>query len=209
MDSLSFVFWLLVGFLSGAVPWSVILGRLARQGDIRSYGDHNPGATNVIRAAGWRWGAAAMVLDALKAALPVGLAWFWVRLAGWQIVLVALAPLVGHAYSPFLRGRGGKAVAASFGVWAGLTLGVGPTLLGLLLGVFYFVLQSSGWAVTLTLLSFGGFTATYYAASHPEFAWVWLGNFLLLVWKHRHELNGLPRLRPQVVRLVRRYAEWR
>jgi glycerol-3-phosphate acyltransferase PlsY len=123
------VLWTLIAFLSGSIPFSVLVGRLAANVDIRKYGDHNPGATNVLRATGWGWGALAGLLDYLKGAVPVGIPWFLLGIHGWGIVPIALAPLLGHAYSPWLRFRGGKAVATTFGVWTGLTLGAGPVIL--------------------------------------------------------------------------------
>jgi glycerol-3-phosphate acyltransferase PlsY len=198
------IVWTLVGFFCGSIPFSLLLGRLARRVDIREYGDHNPGAANVLRAAGWRWGALAMFLDYLKAAIPVGLAWFIFGLRGWAIVPVALSPVAGHAFSPFLRGRGGKAVASTFGLWSGLTVGAGPTILGLLLGLMFAVVAVSGWAVLLAMLAFGGFIASYYAPTYPEFIAIWLGNLLLLVIKHREDLSRPPGLRPWVLKQLRR-----
>jgi acyl phosphate:glycerol-3-phosphate acyltransferase len=196
--------WTLVGFLSGSIPFSLLLGRLAGRGDVRAYGDHNPGAANVLRAAGWRWGVLAVLLDGFKGAIPVGLAWFFYHVEDWAIVPVALAPVFGHAFSPWLRWRGGKAVATTFGIWTGLTLGVGPTVLGLLLGLMFAVFTISGWAVLLAMLAFGVFIITYYGPSHPEFISVWLGNLFLLVVKHRDELAHLPAIRPGVVNLLGR-----
>jgi glycerol-3-phosphate acyltransferase PlsY len=123
--------WFLLGFATGSLPFSVWIGRWVLRDDIRRYGDANPGATNVFRAGGKGAGIAAALLDALKAALPVGLARFWAGLGGYNLALVAWAPLLGHAFSPLLRFRGGKAVAATFGAWAGLMLWEGPTVLGL------------------------------------------------------------------------------
>lgn len=158
----------------------------------------------MLRAAGWRWGALAMLLDYFKGALPVGLAWFFFGVQGWAIVPVALAPVFGHAYSPWLGWRGGKAVATTFGIWSGLTVGAGPILLGLLLGVMFAVFTVSGWAVLLAMLSFGVFVIGYYGPAHPEFIGVWLGNLLLLSIKHRRELAHLPGIRPAVLNLLRR-----
>ncbi|MDI6695694.1 MAG: glycerol-3-phosphate acyltransferase [Anaerolineales bacterium] len=197
-------FWSLVGFLSGSIPYSVIIGKLAGKIDIRQVGDKNPGTANVLRSAGWGWGALAMLFDYLKGAVPVGFAWFVLEFRGWGIVLVALAPLLGHAFSPWLKFRGGKAVATTFGIWSGLTIGAGPTILGLLLGVYFAVIQISGWAVLFCMLSFGGFVWRYYGGDLPEFLWIWLGNFLLLVYKHRMELRQPLRMRPAFLRWVRR-----
>lgn len=145
-----------------------------------------------------------MLLDALKAAIPVGLAWFFYGLQGWAIVPVALAPVFGHAYSPWLGWRGGKAVASTFGAWTGLTVGAGPIVLGLLLGLMFAVISVSGWAVLLAMLAFGVFIVSYYGPVHPEFIAVWLGNLLLLIVRHREDLALRPAIRPGVWKLLRR-----
>lgn len=198
------LFWTMLGYLSGSVPFSLIIGRLAGGVDIRDYGDHNPGATNVLRSLGWRWAALALLLDYLKAALPVGLAWFFLGISSWSIVPVALAPLVGHSFPPWLKFRGGKAVAATFGIWTGLTVGAGPTVLGLLLGLMYAVIRPSGWAVLASILCFGGFVALYYAPAYPEFVWVWLGNLVVLVLRHWSELKQGPHLQGSLIDVIRR-----
>jgi glycerol-3-phosphate acyltransferase PlsY len=148
-----------------------------------------------LRLAGWRWALLALLLDYFKAALPVGLGWFFWDVQGWQIVPVALAPLVGHAYTPWLRGRGGKAVASTFGAWTGLTVGSAPTILGLLLGAIFLVIETSGWAMLLAFGLFGIFVIRQLSPVHPELTWVWLANLALLALRHRAELARPPRLR--------------
>jgi len=195
--------WTLIGFLLGSIPFSVIVGRLVADVDIRQYGDHNPGATNVLRATGWGWFALAGLLDYLKGAVPVGIPWFFLDIHGWGIVPIALAPLLGHAFSPWLRFRGGKAVAATFGVWTGLTVGAGPIMLGLLLGLAFAVVVVSGWAVVLAMLGFGGFILQQYSAYYPEFMVIWLGNLALLAWKYREDLGHMPGIRSWLLGLFR------
>ena len=63
----------LLGFLLGALPFSVWIGRFGLQRDIMKVGDGNPGATNVLRAGGFLWFSLALMLDIGKGALPVGL----------------------------------------------------------------------------------------------------------------------------------------
>ena len=198
------ILWTLIAFLSGSIPFSVIVGRLVADVDIRQYGDHNPGATNVLQAAGWGWGALAAFLDYLKGAVPVGIPWFLLGIRGWGILPIALAPLLGHAYSPWLGFRGGKAVAATFGVWTGLTLGAGPIVLGILVSLTFAVVGISGWAVILAMLSFGGFVWLQYGAHQPELIAVWLGNLALLAWKYREDLRQPPGIRPWLMRLMGR-----
>lgn len=194
------ILWAVIGFLSGSIPFSLLLGRIFGGVDIREYGDANPGASNVGRAMGTGWLIVAGLLDGFKAAIPVWVAHFLFGVSGWGLVPVALAPIFGHAYSPWLGFKGGKAVASTFGIWAGLTLGVGPTLMGLLLGVWYMVLDVSGWAVIAMMLCFGAFVLLYYR--NPAFMAVWAGNLALFIIKHRDDLRKPITLRPSTVERV-------
>lgn len=185
--------WTLIAFFSGAIPFSVLIGRLVLGRDIRTVGDGNPGGANVMRAGGKVWGGLAVFLDALKGAIPVGVAYGGAGLDGFSIVPVALAPLLGHACSPFLRFRGGKAVATTFGVWTGLTLWQGPVILGVWLLLCYYLLDVDGWAVLLMMLGFLPYLL--FTPTPPAFLLIWLGNVLLLAWKHRSDLRRRPGLR--------------
>ena len=131
---MAFLLWLAFAFFCGSLPFSVWLGKIALGKDIRHFGDANPGAANVFRAGSQGWGWIAILLDILKGALPVGLANFGAGITGWPLAAIALAPVAGHAFSPFLRFKGGKAIAVSLGIWCGLTLYQVPLVLGLLLG---------------------------------------------------------------------------
>jgi glycerol-3-phosphate acyltransferase PlsY len=195
------LFWTGLGFLLGSMPFSLWLGHLFLRADVRRYGDGNPGAMNAWRAGGWRVGLLALCLDYLKGAVPVGLAHFSLGVSGWGLVAVALAPVLGHAFSPFLRFRGGKALAATFGIWTGLTLGEGPIILGLLLGLFLFVQDSDGWAVLLGMLVFGGHLALQ--GANLYILVIWGTNALLLAWKYRRELGQALQPRPWVGNLLR------
>jgi len=182
------------GFFAGALPFSVWIGRLALGRDIRTVGDGNPGATNVLKAGGVGWGAAALLLDFLKGALPVAVANFVWGFEGLALVITALAPVAGHAFSPFLDFKGGKAVATSGGIWCGLTIWEVPTVGGLLLGFWFLFIAESGWSVILTILS----VMVYLVLAHfdPTLLAAAVGNLALLTWKHRAELRRPPSLRP-------------
>ena len=185
---------LLIGsFFCGALPFSVWIGQFALGKDIRSYGDGNPGSTNVFRAGGRLWGIAAFLLDMLKAAVPVGFAYLILGIDGMWMVAIAIAPVLGHAFSPFLRFHGGKAVAATFGMWIGLTIAEVPTVFGLLLLYWFKVILPGGWAVIFALLCLLG----YLLLTHNTalFLTVWAGNTAILAWKHRAELQEAPRIR--------------
>jgi glycerol-3-phosphate acyltransferase PlsY len=198
--------WPIVAYLIGAIPFSLWIGRLFLHKDIRHYGDANPGVTNVLRAGGKGAALLALALDFCKGALPVALAHFTFALTGWSLVTIALAPVLGHAVSPFLGWRGGKAVATTGGIWCGLTLWEGPTVGGLLLGLAYWLIAVDGWAVMVAvsgLILYLVLTPHSWnlVAARPDvtvIVAVGAGNLLILAWTHRHDL-----LRPLTLRSAR------
>lgn len=192
--------WIMVGYMAGSLPFSLWIGRAWLGRDIRAVGDGNPGATNVRRAGGRAVALVALLLDMLKGALPVSLAHTGhLGQTPWMIP-IALAPILGHAFSPFMRGRGGKAVAVTGGIWTGLTTWEGPTIGGLGLALFTQFFGANGRAV-LSGLSL----MLAYLLATPA-AWnglirrprrsvilaVGVGNILIVGWKHRRDLS--PRL---------------
>jgi acyl phosphate:glycerol-3-phosphate acyltransferase len=190
------------GFLLGSIPFSVWLGRLTLQDDIRRYGDdRNPGAANAWRAGKWKLGIPVLLLDFCKGALPVGIAHYTFGITDWWLVPVALAPVFGHAFSPFLNFQGGKGLAVTFGMWTGLTLAEGPLVLGGILGILIFFLASNAWALIMGMLLFLIFLVL--RGFSVNMVVIWFGNMLLLSWKHRHELNLPLRLHPRIIKLLR------
>lgn len=188
------------GFFLGSLPFSVWLGQYALGKDIRQYGDGNPGTTNVLRAGGVKWGALALLLDFMKGAIPVALANFTLRLDGLPLLIVAMSPILGHAFSPFLKFKGGKALATAGGVWCGLTIWEIPTVAGLLLGFWFAFINESAWAVMALLVSLLAYLLL--ARPDPFLLMLWVVNSTLVVWKHRHELRQKPTLRSWYRNLV-------
>lgn len=186
------IVWTAVAFLCGSLPFSVWIGRIALGEEIVAYGDGNPGAANVWRAGGRGWGIVAVLLDFLKGAVPVSLAHFTLGLEDVALAAVAVAPIAGHAFSPFLGFRGGKALAVTFGIWSGLTLWLVPTILGLFFGISLTLVKPDGWAVMAGLL---GLFAVLLAIGNPLWLEVWAGMTVILSWKHREELARRPELR--------------
>lgn len=140
--------------------------------------------------------------DGFKAAIPIGIAYYFVGIRDFGLIPVSLAPMLGHIYSPFLGFKGGKAVTSLFGVFCGLTTAPGPIVLGFLLGIFYGVSGPSGWAMLLTLLTFGLWWVPFYA--NWPFGLVWLLGSLLVLWRYRDDLTTRPFFRPWVFGLTAR-----
>ena len=185
--------WIPIAFLSGSLPFSVWIGQWAVRRDIRHYGDKNPGATNVLRAGGWGWFIFALMLDISKAAAPVGYAYQIVGIRGWVMVLVAIAPVLGHAYSPFLRGQGGKAIAATLGAWIGLTLYTVPLVSIIGLGMAFTLLTISGWAVMWAITAV--FLYLIFFQPDPLLLAALAGHTIILIIKHWSDLQQWPAIR--------------
>lgn len=96
----------------GGINPATIIGR-ARGIDVARVGSGNPGATNLGRAVGRKWGIVVGLLDVLKGFVPTFIV---LRALGtWVALFAGVACVLGHVYSPYLGGRGGKGVATSLG----------------------------------------------------------------------------------------------
>lgn len=111
-----------LAYLLGSVPWGYILGRVAGK-DIRLEGSNNIGATNLWRVCGWKWGLAGFACDFLKGLVAV-LILGGLPDAGlpvpYQGIIAGIGSVLGHNFPVWLRFKGGKGVATSAGVVAGL-----------------------------------------------------------------------------------------
>ncbi|MBF0260948.1 MAG: glycerol-3-phosphate 1-O-acyltransferase PlsY [Magnetococcales bacterium] len=119
---------LIGAYLLGAVPFGLIVARLAGVGDIRAQGSGNIGATNVLRVAGRKAGAIALLLDIGKGALAVGIA-IWLHGVHAPITAATVVcAFLGHLYPVYLGFKGGKGVAVALGAllawtpWPGLLM---------------------------------------------------------------------------------------
>jgi acyl phosphate:glycerol-3-phosphate acyltransferase len=185
--------WTIVSFLCGSLPFSLWIGRLLIKKDIRAVGDGNPGAINAFKSGGWHIGVLALILDISKAAAPSGLAyqvWGW---KSWEIVPVALAPLFGSAFSPFLKFKGGKSLSVALGMWVGLTIWKAPAVILASLVIAFLFLTISGWAIVVSAFANGIYL---YLWGADAVIWIiFLIQLGILFWKQRDDLRQPPRLR--------------
>lgn len=138
--SINIALWTSIAFVCGSLPLAVWIGRLAGV-DILTIGDGNPGATNVFLGAGAGWGMLAFCAEFSKAAIPVGITYMIFDWQGLEILPIASATSLGHAFSPLLKGKGGKALATMLGSWIGTTLWVMPIILLLTLVFMHLVIK--------------------------------------------------------------------
>lgn len=115
---MSIVLGALIGYLLGAIPFGLIVGRLTRGIDLRHYGSHRTGATNALRTLGLRAAALVFLLDVAKGVVAVVItrALFGADpLAEWAAAVAGFAAIVGHNWSAFIGFTGGRGVATSTG----------------------------------------------------------------------------------------------
>ncbi|MBE0480579.1 MAG: glycerol-3-phosphate acyltransferase [Dehalococcoidia bacterium] len=194
------------GFVAGSCPFAVWLSYITLQTDIRNFGDRNPGTANAWKAGGAKLGIPVLILEYLKGAAPVYAAIEVYSLSGWGLVPVALAPVLGHAFSPFLLLRGGRGIAASFGVWSGLTLWEGPTILGLSLAAVFVLQAVPAWSFVLGMLGLLGYWI--WQGSPAYILVIWLGIMLIYSARSARDFRTSPRLRDWVSAWLRRVRSW-
>jgi glycerol-3-phosphate acyltransferase PlsY len=174
MNATGWAISVLFAFVAGSIPFGVLIAG-ARGVDIREHGSKNIGATNVWRILGAKLGAICFVLDVLKGAIPVLVVGFITGTFGKQLdlidssemllwIAIALAALLGHMFSPWLKWKGGKGVATTFGgmvaMWPLLSV---PILLALLV-----------WLASLAVSKMVSLASIVAAVSLPIMTLCWL-----------------------------------
>lgn len=125
---------IVIGYLVGSIPVGLLIGRFVRGIDIRDFGSGKTGFTNVVRAVGARWGVVALIGDLIKGAAPVVVA----RIISddpFVAMAAGLATAIGHDWPVFAGFKGGRGVAASYGVVLAMNPIAGLALLPLGLGI--------------------------------------------------------------------------
>lgn len=109
------IFYWILAYLSGSLPFGLWITRLVKNVDIRDGGSGHVGATNTIRQAGFASGAAVLLLDISKGYLP---SYFSLRagLPAWSVAITAALVVLGHCYPIFANFRGGMGLAVAGGV---------------------------------------------------------------------------------------------
>ncbi len=195
-----------LGFISGAIPFAVIIGRM-RGIDVMTQGSHNPGASNVYRLAGPVPGILVFILDAAKGAVPTLAAIYWTShdfsghgtpvdpvLRTWLELGAGFCAGLGHIFSPFLKFRGGKGVATFLGMFlvifpAGILLACAAAAIVILLTKYFSVGSITG-AVLLPLSYFLFVDEIWAPQNVPVLCMSALAS-LLILFRHRENIVRL------------------
>ena len=187
-------------FLLGSIPWGVVIGRLFYRRDIRQSGSGNIGAMNALRSLGKTGAIAVLLLDAAKGVVPPALVFAFFHSAQLAAIVAACAVL-GHCFSPWLRFRGGKGVATSFGAifalcWPAGLVAVAAWLAGALSTTFSSVGSMLGSIAAPFALWF--FTRNCWLTGYGVFS------ALLILYTHRENIARIRAGRESGIAFLRR-----
>lgn len=186
---MSTALWLLASFLFGATPTSYIVGKLARGIDLREVGSKNLGATNLYRVLGWKYAIPVGLFDVAKGAVPVALFGRWAGGPAWLPVALGAAAVLGHVYSPYVRFKGGKGVAAA----AGMFLALAPLAVLIALPVWGLCLWLTGYVSLSSMIAAATFPVWVRLTAPGALPTLWASVALaaLIIFAHRANIRRL------------------
>ncbi len=184
---------ILISYLSGSVMYSYLLARYLGK-DLSKVRDGNPGGSNLWRVTNWKLGLLGILLDGFKAYIPllIFIPIFENNVNKILFYLLCISPVLGHMFSPFLKFKGGKAIASTFGVWSALTRWEVPVIMGFVYTVFSFFRKNTTPEYdSLRALSGLIIASCYVLIRFPPYFPIALVNLILLLYSHRREFLNL------------------
>lgn len=178
---------LLAAYLLGSIPFAIVSSRLFGLADPREYGSGNPGATNVLRSGNKGAALVTLIGDCAKGWLAVWAA-FTLGFGPAVAALAGLAAFLGHVFSLFLRGKGGKGVATALGVLAGINGWIALTALLVWIGIAAITRYSSAAALAAAAVAP---VAGIVLLDDPIAIGVLLAIAAILAWRHAENIRRL------------------
>jgi len=188
----------LVAILVGGIPFGLVIVKLKSGKDVRESGSGNIGATNVLRTSGTAAGLITLLLDAAKGLFAVWLADTLTHGDLFWMSATALAALLGHAFSPYLKFKGGKAVATFLGAFGYLT----PIPVLIVTLIFILVVAMTRYLSLGSITGAALFPFACFVILHPEWPVLVaaLGAAVLILWRHS---GNIERIRAGNERILR------
>ena len=186
------MFWMFVSYFIGSLPTGYLVARIFRGVDIRTVGSGSIGATNVRRLMGLGWAVFVTLVDMLKGALALLLTVDSASSDPWLLSLSALAAVLGHNYPVWLRFRGGKGVATTYGtmffIWPYNSFAI-VLMSGAL---WYAVMTSTRYVSLASMVSLLALPAFFWMLDAPlPFILLALLLALLAIFRHRSNVSRL------------------
>lgn len=185
------VLFILAAYLVGSISFAVVVSSLFGLPDPHTYGSGNPGATNVLRTGKKAAAVLTLIGDATKGAVALWLAQHYAPRFGVgdvALAAVALAAFLGHLFPLYFHFRGGKGVATATGILLAMDWRIALTLLVIWVLVAVVSRYSSLAAIVAAALSP---PAAYYFLGWGPMTWATLVIAVLLIWRHRGNIERL------------------
>ncbi len=174
----------ITSYLMGSIPFGFILTKIFLKKDIREIGSGNIGATNALRTGNKLIGYSTLILDVLKAVIPVLCINIYFPDA---VYISALCAFIGHVFPIWLKFKGGKGVATYVGILFSLNI-----IFGLVFGIcwliIYFVSKYSSLASLIGSLSIPVYILIMEGSENVFF---YVIMFILIFFTHRENIKRL------------------
>ena len=174
----------IVSYLMGSIPFGLILTKIFLKKDIREIGSGNIGATNALRTGNKFVGYSTLILDIVKAVIPV----LYVKVNFPDLIYVsALCAFLGHVFPVWLKFKGGKGVATYVGILCSINI-----LFGIVFGicwlVTFFISKFSSLASLIGSFSVPIYLLLFDAAGNKIFFGIM---FILIFYTHKENIKRL------------------
>ena len=173
-----------ISYLMGSMPFGFLLTKLFLKIDIREIGSGNIGATNVLRTGNKFIGYGTLILDIVKAVIPVLISKFYFE---EYIYISALAVFIGHVFPIWLKFKGGKGVATYVGILFCINIYLGLVFIISWLIIFLFSKLSSLASISATLI------IPIYTLFNNDFEnkYFFVIMFILIFYTHKKNIKRL------------------
>ena len=173
-----------ISYLMGSIPFGLILTKFFLKKDIRNVGSGNIGATNVLRTGNKLIGYFTLILDVLKAVIPV----LYIKFNFPELVYISsLSVFIGHVFSIWLKFKGGKGVATYVGILFSINYFFGIIFIVSWLIIFFISKYSSLGSILSSLL----IPIFIFLNSSYENQYFFIIMFVLILYTHRENVKRL------------------
>lgn len=182
------ILWTFVSYLVGSFPTGYIVVRLLKGEDIRHLGSGNIGATNVRRVLGKRWAVFVTIIDMLKGALALLLTATSASYIPWLQSIAGFSVVMGHNFPVWLKFKGGKGVATTYGVVAFLWPYESFAVALLSGAIWYAVMTTTRYVSLASMTSLLSLPVFFWMLDAP-LAFILLSAILAFFALYRHKSN--------------------
>lgn len=183
-----FIIFCVIAYFLGAIPFGLLIGKLFKKSDVRQYGSHSIGTTNVFRVYGFKLGILVLTLDTLKGTIGASLPLLVGHYPHYYVIICGFFAVIGHTFSIFLKFHGGKAVATG----SGILLAYEPLLFFLTWAVFLITIFLFS---AVSIASISGFIfvnlMAFFVLKDPILGIIAFILLIVVIYRHRENIRRI------------------